>query len=483
MFVVVQFPIADGRAFASDTGQISRPDWLAPTITPFVAQRDFVRGFGRQAHRRLETSAAWTDEDFFVYGRHALRFPTLARRHFLDADGRRWRVSCRFRRLFGDGVALIRYEVGFEVRSYVREDLISTPALRSLLALPVHVPGEMATDRTAPLISAGPYLSRRYARGTTRHGSEPAFRLVQAGAPLVVAEVWESLKPDGAVEAAHALKRPGRLSVAVTRTPVGNVETWYLHDVARDVARNARLVVVHRHAQEEVLDRVLRWATTGTLSYVPRSAAGDRLEEYVNKATSIVNRDAERGVELGPLRAALNEATTTQRSGVLVRRRERLDGMRRQIRAKAEQFLEDRDATSPVFNVNWRVHMGDVNRFEGAFYGPVAGTVHAGKMENSFNALVSKQPDESIRSAMAELHTQVADLIARMDQSAPDEATEVADAVAAFTDEAAKDKPNKITLRALGQGIISAAKSVAEVATPVATAVGAVLKILGVAAM
>ncbi len=52
-----------------------------------------------------------------------------------------------------------------------------------------------------------------------------------------------------------------------------------------------------------------------------------------------------------------------------------------------------------------------------------------------------------------------------------------------FTDEVGKDKPNKTTLRGMGNAIVDVAKKVAEVATPVATAVAAVLKLFGIAAL
>ena len=69
-----------------------------------------------------------------------------------------------------------------------------------------------------------------------------------------------------------------------------------------------------------------------------------------------------------------------------------------------------------------------------------------------------------------------------MQATSPEEAEEVADTLASFTDEAGKGKPNKVTLRSLGNGIVEVAKTVAEVATPIATAVTAVLKVFGIAA-
>ena len=137
----------------------------------------------------------------------------------------------------------------------------------------------------------------------------------------------------------------------------------------------------------------------------------------------------------------------------------------------------------PTFNVSGRVvYVGD-QIFSGQFYGPVAGTVYAEKMQNSFNSFASRQPDEDLRSRVAELHEQVADLVGRLKEVSPDEANEVADTLASFTDEVGKDTPNKITLRALGNGLVDVAKKVAELATPIATAVSAVLKVFGIAAL
>jgi hypothetical protein len=486
MFVVIQFPVVDGRAFGSRSGVVDRPDWGAPQISPLVAHRDFVRGFGRLAYRRQETSAAWVDEDFFAYARRALKFPTLQRRHFAGEDRSRWIVSCRFRRLFCDGEATARLEVGFAVDEATGRGRISSDAVvRQLLGLPGVVPGAWPGDQAKDLVLLGPYVARRYAQASTRHGSDVAAGVVTAGDPIVVVDAasWESKAPRGAVDASQVLPRRQHLHLATTRTPHGNIETWYLTDAHRDTGRNVRLAILRQHAQEETLDRILRWVATGAIAYTPLSADGDHLEHYINDATKVVNRETYRGVDCGALRDALDAATSTRRHAIEVRRRERLEGMRRQVREKAERFLAEREARRPTFNVSGKVvHVGDQN-FSGNFYGPVAGTVYAEKMEGSFNSFAARQPDDDLRDRVAELHELVAHLVGRLQATSPEEAEEVADTLASFTDEAGKEKPNKVTLRSLGNGIVEVAKTVAEVATPIATAVTAVLKVFGIAAL
>lgn len=472
MFVVIQFPVIDCRGFAGQSGAVG-PDWQAPSISTFLASRDFVRGFGRLAYRRRETSAAWIDENVFAYARRAVRLPVLQRRHFAS-DGAQWMVSCRFRRLFGDGEATWRLEIGFEVTS--SSELDAAEVVRGLLTLPAVVPG---VDEPKPLVRLGPYVARRYAQGSTRHGTEPPAALVAAGEPVVVVDLtdWGLRPPDESIDAGPCAGRYGKVSLAATRTPFGAIETWYLDGLGRDAGRNVRLAILRQHAQEETLDRVLRLAATGAFEYVPQSPAGNRFDSFVNEAVRIVNRDNYRGVDCARLRAALDEATSTKRHTVEARRRDRLAGMRRQVRLRAEQFLAEREARRPTFTVSGKVvHVGD-QIFSGQFYGPVAGTVYAEKMENSFNAFAATKPDDDLRQRIAELHEQVADLVGRLAKDTPEEADEVADTLTSFTEEAAKPKPNKVSLRALGNGLVDVAKKVAELATPVATAVGAVLKI------
>jgi hypothetical protein len=481
MFVVVQFPVVDGRGFASEPGVVDRPDWRAPKISPLLAHRDFVRGFGRLAYRRVETSAAWVGEDFFAYAKRAVRFPALQRRHFEGQGSGRWMVSCRFRRLFCDGEAIARLEIGFAVTpDFEHGEVSSYEVVRRLLTLPTAVPG-WSGDATKDLVLLGPYIARRYAQASTRHGWSVAATLVTAGDPIVIAEPsWrDPTPPGGAIDVSSASPRRRPIYLATTPTPHGRIETWYLHDADGDAARNVRLAILRQHAEEEALDRILRWVATGTLRYVPQSADGDRLEKYINSATKIVKRDTYRGVDCAALRDALDAATSAQRQAIEDRRQERLDGMRRQVREKAERFLAEREARRPTFNISGKeVHIMGDQIFSGQFYGPVAGTVYAEKMQNSFNSFASRQPDEDLRSRVAELHEQVADLVGRLKEASPEEADEVADTLASFTEEVGKDKPNKVTLRALGNGLMDVAKKVTELAIPIANAVTAVLNIL-----
>jgi hypothetical protein len=128
------------------------------------------------------------------------------------------------------------------------------------------------------------------------------------------------------------------------------------------------------------------------------------------------------------------------------------------------------------------VHVVD-QQFSGHIYGPVAGTVYADTTQNSFNSFASQQPNGDLRNLVARLHEQVADLVGGVKETSPEEAEIVADILAGFTDEAGKDRPNRLTLRVLGGGLVDAEKKFAAVAMPVSTAVIAALKIFDISAL
>lgn len=487
MLVLVQFPIVDGRFFTHDSGTVDRPDWGAPRAPSLRAHRDFVRGFGRVAFDQTETNPAWADEAAFVHARRAVHFPTLQQRHLDSEDGGRCVVSCRFRRLLSDGGVAARLEIAFTTtRVPERRPVPVGEVVRGLLGLPSVVPGAWPGPATKELILLGPYLARRYAKASTRHGLGIAAELVAAGDPIVFVDLssTDEAAPSGAIDASAAAPEQRPLILSTTRTPHGGIATWYLsHDGLprpQSEGRDIRTAILRQHVQEEALDRVLRWVATGALDYVPQSPGGDRLEEYINTATKVINRENYLGVNGAELRAALDAVPSAHHGAVQARRRARLDGMRRQVRVKAERFLAERDARRRAVNVSGRVvHVGD-QVFSGQFYGPVAGAVHAERMENSFNAFTAGRPDDELRARVTELHEQVAGLVAQLKETAPEQAGEVADTLATFTDELAKDEPNRTTLKALGRGIADVAKNVAEVTAPVAAAVAAVLKVFGI---
>jgi len=85
---------------------------------------------------------------------------------------------------------------------------------------------------------------------------------------------------------------------------------------------------------------------------------------------------------------------------------------------------------------------------------------NAGQLQH----LRGRKPDEQLGKLVAELHVRVAELVARLDETTPDEAATLTETLASFTEEAGKDAPNKVKLRRLGNSIADVAKRVADIA-------------------
>ena len=102
----------------------------------------------------------------------------------------------------------------------------------------------------------------------------------------------------------------------------------------------------------------------------------------------------------------------------------------------------------------------------------------AGDYIRKSRELAAGAPQEDLSEALTSL-TQKVDELTR--KTADPAAQEVATRkLKQLTEEAASPKPDTEMLKVTGKGLVEAAKAVAEMAAPIATAVGAVLGIFGI---
>ena len=217
MLADFQFPIADARSFAGDPDlRLAVPDWPNPTTD---IRPQFIHYFGRAVERRLQADEAWPDEMKFCRVRRAIRFPNLA----VSRPGsalKHMHPQCAFRRLFCDGVAVVRVEVGVRHHSerlplsgLDDHDVLSIAM--DLCDMPSDVPTVGSVLARDKLVRQGPRLAQLYARGTLATISAAkagrAEGLVEAGNPLILIE----LLPE---EAAFPLVPKGFVQVPVVGT-------------------------------------------------------------------------------------------------------------------------------------------------------------------------------------------------------------------------------------------------------------------------
>jgi hypothetical protein len=125
-----------------------------------------------------------------------------------------------------------------------------------------------------------------------------------------------------------------------------------------------------------------------------------------------------------------------------------------------------------------------VNKFEMNFNNSIVhgsvNQVQAERIENSFNSFKALEHPDELTKAVEELHRLVGTLVAQMGEGAGATTGSVTRQLEIFTEQAGEKEPIPGVLRVTGQGLIDAAKTMVEVAGPVASAVNKILELVGV---
>jgi hypothetical protein len=412
---------------------------------------------------------------------------------------------CVFRRVFSDGKAVVRIEVGLALS---RDRHLSLPLTQVLAGVQDAI--ELSTEvrvstplvKSKPLITQGPQLAALYSRATSRHANGPqpakADPLVEPGNPVLLIETldFNASRPPGGVSVIDAGKVLGaNLAFAWLKTQWGEVATWILSQGAAspDQLRSLRLCLLRLHAEQEVLDQILKQMDSTRIVFKPRTALGDRLEDYLNRATRVINRSGWSRIDQSAILEAFDAAIAVRPDAgrsLLAR----YTGARQEVLRKAEEFRQRREA-SRIRTVIRVGKGGTVVKAEGSgqvivnskIAGDVINNAHA-TITDSFNKFASDHPaDDELKQQVTLLQAKVKELTAALASTNPQDTQLIADNAATFIEEAGKEKPRVGTLQSTGQAIVDAATKaaktvgqVASVVAPIAGAVASILKVFGV---
>ena len=279
MLIHFQFPITDLRAF-TDRPRLSAPNWPTP-----VADVEFVRASGGVRKRPQGGLNGWIAEDFYCDGRRALTFDTGA----LTALGSP-RVA--FRRLYFDGSAVGKFEIGFSIDRALSGDEFQK-VLRGLMDMSVKVHSSRATAVSTRLADAGELLSSLYARSSTRNGQTPEAHDVIAGEMVVFTSTPAAQLAGGLPRYAKGidLAESSNLQLRHWWWEYKGVTSQFwvcLHDDVRESesARNLRVYVLRLNAESQSLRRVLKAVSDNRIQPARGTPASERLQEYLNNATN-----------------------------------------------------------------------------------------------------------------------------------------------------------------------------------------------------
>ena len=334
LFVTVQLPFVDFRRFQTGHSVLDSPFW------PIPRSGDFVRSAGSTAPRPLGGIGGWIGEPMFCDASRALRYSShpsyildkREREHTHPDDDPKHRFfHVPFRRLYFDGLAVGKFEIGFSTGTpldfrtilefdevpYVLQQLLSTK-----VRIPSDPPGEL---REVPLYRAGARLAQFYDSSSRQHFSATGSSIagVQAGEAVLFVQLgfmrldrqsdWTPLAVPPGQEYSWGLYHNAGIRRQVVRLDGVAHRVWMLDDcgctggysdpehsysLAKDHLRALRIAILRLHAEKQAFRAIQREILTGRLQVVPRSPELDRLQLYLGRAVSRIRGKESRVADL-----------------------------------------------------------------------------------------------------------------------------------------------------------------------------------------
>jgi hypothetical protein len=470
LFVVVQHPFADVRSLiGSASGRLARPSW--PLVEPRV---DFVRSFGQVSPRLRGGVSEWAGEEAFCRANSALRFPNHLREIRLAAPPLSANIERVFRR-FNSAGTVTRFETGLQLLVRVEEGVANAEApgrpllqlLEACAELPARVRDPSGQWQDLSLIRCGPALAKQYLRATTdrKAGIAPQPWWFAGGTPAILVENVRQ-RPLPLPRRAERVLQTGNIDVFHWwgNYSAGQCSVWYLQASApeKDVLRRLRIHLLRLHAERQCLRQVITLIARGTLQYSASAEVSEATQDYLNEAIRAVERSERAGFEQSGLLEAAWQAVEGAKPG----ENATLTNMRRQVAEKVKRFIE-RSARGVQMNTTIQIGTATVT---GDF-----NVVTANNIKDSFNKATGPGVSEDLKKTLAALTVEIGKLAAKLPQ---EEAEKVTRDLQTLATEATSKSPRKAWYELSAQGLVDAAKTVAEMAGPVTTAVRAVLALL-----
>jgi len=392
-------------------------------------------------------------------------------------------ISCAFRRLYADGLALVKYELGFSVsrsgagRTGVKLDDVSlTKLLVKLLQMEAVLPLLEGKTKTT-LSNIQSHLPKLYLQSTTKttflqEGVPPEWWIFGVR-PLVLIEA----EPKDSLGLPRRARRISvepymllgcfQLRVQGTVWPVWVIKhtveggEWDLRmlrlQLLRLNAENQCLLGVLRVLDKRKDDILLKRGTTASelLQRFFRDSLR-RISRTSNRAHKIIGGDFEQLA-----RTSIDALKPGDRKALL--KYLRLIGIRYNIYRNVESYTESGGIV--VKETHIHADQGQVT---------VIGKLVANKIENSFNQAMQAPVNDALKNELRQLRQLLSGLLKKLPK---DQADTVARDFSDLTEEATSKKPRKVRLEVTGKGLIEAAKACAEFVAPITKTVKAIISL------
>jgi hypothetical protein len=302
-FLVAQISLANVRPFfPGETHQLAAPTW--PDAEP---GRQFVRSIGGIYPRLRGSPGVWSGESAYCNASGVVRFASAPRDQ---------RMLCRFRRLYGNGNGMLRFELGLSrrperSRAFDQSVELSSdpdfliPMLRNVLDLRVRIrllrgsnPIRLAQIDN-PLAAA--LLQSTSSLSATRNGKLEKW-WVTSGRMLVLLQYPESVSSLEMQEAGIAVDQPLR-GISLNHLKLWHasrsITVWIMSttkDASVEEVRTLRIHLFRLHAEREALRQILRLLSQGRLTIQRGTNASDRLQRYLTSAVQLLEKDVKYGI-------------------------------------------------------------------------------------------------------------------------------------------------------------------------------------------
>ena len=424
----------------------------------------------------------WQGEELYSDGRNAFRFADRLRNIDLGTSELPAHVTHAFRRFNSSGV-VARMEIAARIELQPSEQELDfnrgVAILRSLLSLAIAVRIGKGTPKSTSLLEAGMPLAAHYLHATTSRGEnavQPKAWWFSHGVPTVVIDCPESASLMALPHSSLVFESmEAHASVWHSWLQFGNqqVGVWVLKRQANmndDALRRLRVHLLRFHAERECLRLVLQNAL-GRLQFTKFTPASESFQQYLNYSIRILEKHERHGVTQSALFDSVHTAVATQYEGELAT----LIQVRRQVATKVEAYLKRSQVASTIVNHVYgdqmitNIQLGNAT-FQGDFT-----VVTARNIRDSFNKAAGSDVKDELKEQLKLLTIEVTKLTNAL---SPSQAEHVTNDLGAFVNEATSQSPRKPWYELSGNGLIEAAKTVAEMAAPITTAVRAVLALL-----
>ena len=379
-----------------------------------------------------------------------------------DRSGGYFPTRIAFRRLYFDGLAVGKFELGLSTRT--RRDLfLSKSVVRTLvdgyLNLAVRLRESGKSYKQCLLGYSPEYLARLYYYATTASSEEVTqskVQMVRPGIPLLFLDCQnrEAFPPYWS----RQLTIEGyafNLYNCLVPFHGKNFRLWLINNPSSyrddiEAARRLRIYLLRLNAEHESLRLVLRSILAGNIEVKPGTELSDKLQNYFNEATrriGILDQKSSSQTEDGICeiaRASINTISPGQRDA-LVDVLARIN-IRKNIFRKVEDYINKWVNVTIIENAE-EVVMGDVFKDINQSIIATRGAIAEGVIT------LKNQGKDDLANAISELDKTISSMNSNILSN--EKKAECADLLHGIADQAKKPEPNKSIIRSLGSSLLS----------------------------